>query len=126
MTKEEIHAKAVDNANNRINTEDTRCIVALADYDLGLRQGFQDGVEWMQEKMQESNEGQALLYAVEKTAERTKRKMIEKAEKWIKSQIYTENIFEYDNDEQPIKYICASCCDSVDEFIEKFKQAMEE
>lgn len=72
------------------------------------------------------NDGKAMLYIVEKTAERTKREMIEKAVKWIKSQIYTENIFEYDNDEQPIKYICASCCDSVDEFIEKFKQAMEE
>lgn len=34
-------------------------------------------------EMQESNEGQALLYAVEKTAERTKREMIEKAAKWM-------------------------------------------
>jgi hypothetical protein len=29
------------------------------------------------------NEGKALLYAVEKTAERTKREMIEKAVKWM-------------------------------------------
>lgn len=44
---------------------------------------FIAGAEWMQKKMQESNEGQALLYAVEKTAERTKREMIEKAAKWL-------------------------------------------
>ena len=30
-----------------------------------------------------TNEGQALLYAVEKTAERTKREMMEKAERWL-------------------------------------------
>ena len=44
---------------------------------------FIAGAEWMQERMQESNEGQALLYAVEKTAERTKREMIKKAERWL-------------------------------------------
>ena len=44
---------------------------------------FLDGVNWMEEKMQETNEGQALLYAVEKTAKRTKREMIEKAERWL-------------------------------------------
>ena len=46
---------------------------------------FIAGVEWMQERMQESNEGQALLYAVEKTAERTKREMIEKAVEWMRN-----------------------------------------
>ena len=35
-------------------------------------------------KITEYNEGQALLYAVEKTAERTKREMIEKATEWLK------------------------------------------
>ena len=44
---------------------------------------FLDGVNWMEEKMQESNEGQALLYAVGKTEERVKRKMIEKAAEWL-------------------------------------------
>lgn len=86
---------------------------------------FIAGAEWMQKRMIDNPDGKALLYAVNKTAERTKREMIEKAVEWIKSQIYTENIFEYDDDEQPIKYICASCCDSVEEFIEKFKQAMQ-
>ena len=36
-------------------------------------------------EMQESNEGRALLYAVEKTAERTKREMIEKAAEWMRN-----------------------------------------
>lgn len=34
------------------------------------------------------NEGQALLYAVEKTAERTKREVIEKAERFIHDTIF--------------------------------------
>lgn len=34
-------------------------------------------------KITEYNEGEALLYAVEKTAERTKREMIEKAVEWL-------------------------------------------
>lgn len=36
-------------------------------------------------KMTEYNEGQALLYAVNKTAERTKREMIQKAVEWIRT-----------------------------------------
>lgn len=51
--------------------------------DANVQDHFIAGAKWMQEKMQESNEGQALLYAVEKTAERTKREMIEKAVKWM-------------------------------------------
>lgn len=46
---------------------------------------FIAGAKWMQEKMQETNEGQALLYAVEKTAERTKREMIKKTVEWIRT-----------------------------------------
>lgn len=38
-------------------------------------------------EMQEPNEGKALLYAVEKTAERTKREMIEKAADWIENMV---------------------------------------
>jgi hypothetical protein len=48
-------------------------------------EGFVRGAEWMQAKMQESNEGQALLYAVEKTAERTKREVIEKVVEWMRN-----------------------------------------
>lgn len=77
MTKEEIRQKAVDNAKRY------EVWPPAADYQDGLIKGFEDCAEWMQEKMQESNEGQALLYAVEKTAERTKREMIEKAAEWL-------------------------------------------
>ena len=38
--------------------------------------------------MENNNEGQALLYAVEKTAERTKREMIEKATQFIYDTIF--------------------------------------
>ena len=36
----------------------------------------------------ESNEGKALLYAVEKTAERTKREMIKKAADWFQDYLF--------------------------------------
>jgi hypothetical protein len=55
---------------------------------LEVREGFIKGAEWMQEKMQESNEGQALLYAVEKTAERTKREVIKKAAEWFEKYLF--------------------------------------
>ena len=42
----------------------------------------------MKEGMQETNEGQALLYAVGKTAERTKREMIEKAVEWMRNNLH--------------------------------------
>lgn len=79
MTKEELHIKAIDNANIRIKTVDRRCLAAIADYDLGLIQGSEDGAEWMLD----NPTGGALLYTVEKTAERTKREMIEKTERWL-------------------------------------------
>lgn len=49
---------------------------------------FIAGAEWMQEKMQESNEGQALLYAVHKTVERTKREIIKKAADWFQDYLF--------------------------------------
>ena len=36
----------------------------------------------------ETNEGQALLYAVEKTAKRTKREMIAKAKEWMRNNLH--------------------------------------
>lgn len=84
---------------------------------------FIAGAEWMKES---SFDGKALLYAVAKTEERTKKEMIKKAKKYLQEKLYTTPIFEYDEDEEPIMYVCASCCDSVEEFISDFKQAMEE
>lgn len=65
----------------------------------------------------------------------TVRKNIEKAEmdrlitkvcEWMKQNMYVEYIFEHDEDESPIAYVCASTCDSVDEFVNNFRKAMEE
>ena len=67
-------------------------------------------------EMQESNEGQALLYAVEKTAERTKREMIEKAVRFIHDTIYNWSGSDDGKTwEQKRK-----------EYIEMFKQAMQD
>ena len=66
-------------------------------------------------KEEESNEGKALLYAVEKTAERTKREVIDKAEKWL-----SNNMFHSINNGVQINGTCVS------DFVEKFKQTMED
>jgi uncharacterized protein (UPF0297 family) len=79
------------------------------------RYGYHDGAKWMYEKMQETNEGQALLYAVEKTAERTKREVIEKAAKWL-----SNNMFNSINNGVQINGYCVS------DFIGRFKQAMQD
>ena len=50
--------------------------------------------------------------------------MIEKACEYLKRHMYSTPIFEYDEDETPVNYVCASCCDSVEEFIENFCKAM--
>ena len=83
MTKEELHIKAIDNANSRVQSIDKRYIASLADYDLGLIQGFEDGAMYMKGL----NDGQALFYAVEKTAERTKKEVIEKAVEWMRNNL---------------------------------------
>lgn len=40
--------------------------------------------------------------------------------------MYCIPIFEYDEDEFTTKYVCANCCDSVEEFIDVFRKAMKE
>lgn len=51
---------------------------------------FLDGVEWMENQ----TDGKALLYAVKKTAERTKREMFLKVADWLGKNLYkyAENI----------------------------------
>lgn len=71
-----------------------------------------------------TNEGQALLYAVEKTAERTKRAMIEKAVKWLKEEMCHRDQSSGRGCWGEIKAL--GTYDSLEEFIEDFKQAMEE
>lgn len=60
---------------------------AVGTYDANYprRKAFIAGAEWMQEQMIENPDGGALLYAVVKTAERTKKEMIKKAVEWIRT-----------------------------------------
>lgn len=120
MNKEELQIKAIDNANSRIKAVDRRCLTAIADYDLGLIQGFEDGAEWMLD----DPTGGALLYTVEKTAERTKREMIEKAVKWLKEEMCYRDQSSGRGCWGEIKTL--GTYDSLEEFIDDFKQAMEE
>lgn len=59
-------------------------------------------------------------------AEWEHKRLVEKACEWLKQNMYVEHIFEYDEDEEPIQYVCASACDSVDEYVNNFRKAMEE
>lgn len=63
----------------------------------------------------DNNMGEALLYAVNKTAERTKREMIKKAAEWL-----SNNMFHSVNNGVQINGTCVS------DFVEKFKQAMQD
>lgn len=53
-------------------------------------------------------------------------RLITKACEWLKQNMYVEHIFEHDEDEKTVQYVCASACDSVDEFVNNFRKAMEE
>lgn len=55
-----------------------------------------------------------------------KQEFIDKACEWLKLNMYVEYIFEYNEDEKPVQYVCASACDSVDEFVNNFHKVMEE
>ena len=105
MTKEEIRLKAVDNAKRY------EVWPPAADFQDGLIKGFEDGAEWMLD----NPTGGALLYAVEKTAERTKREVIEKAAKWL-----SNNMFNSINNGVIINGYCVS------DFIGRFKHAMQD
>ena len=54
------------------------------------------------------------------------KRIVEKACEWMKQSMYVEYIFEYNEDEKPVQYVCASACDSVDKFVDNFRKAMEE
>lgn len=69
--------------------------------DVDLSEAFEAGAEWMQETM------------------------IEKACEYLKMSMYNTPIFEHDEDTKSVNYVCASCCDSVEEFIGNFRKAME-
>jgi hypothetical protein len=76
----EIIEKAKQAILEETNIKDDKA--QMAELDSFLFRCWQMG--WLKKyEEKETNEGQALLYAVEKTAERTKREMIEKAVKWM-------------------------------------------
>ena len=50
--------------------------------------------------------------------------MIDKACEYLRQSLYNTPIFEHDEDENPVNYVCASCCDSVEEFINKIVMKM--
>lgn len=75
----EIIEKAKQAILEETNIKDDKA--QMAELDGFLFRCWQMG--WLK-KYEQTNEGQALLYAVEKTAEITKREMIEKATEWLK------------------------------------------
>ena len=81
----EIIEKAKQAILEETNIKDDK--VQMAELDGFLFRCWQMG--WLKKyEEKETNEGQALLYAVEKTAERTKREMIEKATQFIYDTIF--------------------------------------
>ena len=51
---------------------------------------------------------------------------LDKVCEYLQKNMYVEHIFEYSEDEQPVQYVCASVSDSVEEFVNNFRKAMEE
>lgn len=76
------------------------------------------------EMRDESNEGKALLYVVEKTAERTKKEMIHKAVNWLDEQMYFRDFSSGRGSYGEVKALGGY--DSLEEFIDEFKQAMQD
>lgn len=70
------------------------------------------------------NDGKAMLYIVEKTAERTKREMIEKAVGWLKEEMHYKDHSSGRGSWGEI--VALGVYDSLEEFIEDFKQAMQD
>lgn len=82
-------------------------------------------MEWLKKyEEKETNEGQALLYAVEKTAERTKREVIKKAAEWLREEMCYREQSSGRGHWGEIETL--GTYDSVEEFIEEFKQAMQD
>ena len=71
-------------------------------------------------------EAQWVANACIKMAEWERKRLVDIACEWMKQNMYVEYIFEHNEDEKPVQYVCASACDSVDEFVNNFRKAMEE
>lgn len=86
MTKEEIRLAAIDCLNENMVWK------PYSYYEDAILTGFYDGVDWAQKQMQESNEGKALLYAVEKTAEGTREETLLEVLNWIEGMYDTDYV----------------------------------
>lgn len=71
-------------------------------------------------------EAQFVSEACIKMAEWERKRLVDMACEWLRENMYVEHIFEYSEDEKPVQYVCASACNSVDEFVNNFRKAMEE
>lgn len=115
----EIIEKAKQAILEETNIKDDKA--QMAELDSFLFRCWQMG--WLK-KYEQDNEGQALLYAVEKTAERTKREMIKKAAEWLREEMCYRDQSSGRGCWGKIETL--GTYDSVEEFIEEFKQAMED
>ena len=98
--REEIEIKAL--SEYRIKEKENKKATGTYDANLPRRKAFIEDAEWMQKQM------------------------IDKACEYLKKTMHATPVFEHDDDKQPVYYVCASCCDSVEEFINNFRKAMEE
>ena len=70
-------------------------------------------------------EAQWVVDACIRMAEWERKRLADMACEWLKENMYVEHIFEHSEDEESVQYVCASACDSVDEFVNNFRKAME-
>lgn len=105
MDVEQMHIAASEEYKNNYSTGEY-C------HEQSFLWGFQEGVE-----LAELNTGKELLYVAQKTDERTKKEIINKACEWLKNTI---------DDDVLVKCGSVVKCIDVNEFIEYFRKAMEE
>ena len=71
-------------------------------------------------------EAQWVFEACMKMAEWERKRLVDMTCEWLKENMYVEHIFEHSEDEKSVQYVCASASDSVAEFVNNFRKAMEE
>lgn len=117
----EIIEKAKQAILEETNIKDDKA--QMAELDSFLFRCWQMG--WLKKyEEKESNEGQALLYAVEKTAERTKREFVEKAVRWLDGRMCFKDLSSGGGSWGEVKTLGGY--ESLEEFIDEFKQAMQD
>ena len=87
----------------------------FGNYSEGYEEGFIEGAKWADENP--NSNGKELLYVAQKTAERTKKEIINNALEFINEYFY----------EHPHCncLICTESFESLEDFIDNFKKAME-